>query len=211
MIKRLRTVMVMFLMLGAALAFNLVGPKPALAGMDPFIGEIELVGFNFAPQDWADCNGQLLQIRQYQALFSLLGTTYGGDGVTTFALPDLRGRIPIGVRQGPGLSPIILGQQGGSETVTLTTGNMPAHGHSDPINATTSPGTTATPGSNVYLAKPQTPDRQEIDIYATGTPDTQLSNGSTSPSGSGQSINIMPPYLGLHYIIALNGIFPQRP
>lgn len=214
MMKRLRMVMVMFLMLGAALAFNMAGPKagpkPALAGgLEPFLGEIDLVPYNFAPQGWAFCEGQLLPIAQNQALFSLIGNTYGGDGITTFALPDLRGRLPIGVGQGPGLSNYALGQQGGAETVTLTNNNMPMHNH--PINAITSPGNTAIPGSSVYLAQPSTPDRQEIDIYASGTANTQLSNNSTSPSGNGQPINIQQPYLGLHYIIALQGSYPSRP
>lgn len=214
MIKRLRMVTVMFLMLGVALAFNMVGsmvgPKPAFAGgADPFLGEIDLVPYNFAPQGWAFCEGQILPISQNTALFSLIGNTYGGDGINTFALPDLRGRLPIGVGQGPGLSNYALGQQGGTETVTITNNNMPMHTH--PINAITSPGTTATPGSNVNLAQPSTPDRQEIDIYASGTANTQLSNNSTSLSGGGQPISIQQPYLGLHYIIALQGIFPSRP
>lgn len=209
MFKRLKMVTVMFLMLGVALGFNMVGAKPALAGgSESWIGEIDLVPYNFAPQGWAFCDGQLLSISQNSALFSLIGTTYGGNGTTTFALPDLRGRLPIGVGQGPGLSNYDLGQTGGTETVTLNNSNMPIHNH--PINATTNPGTTATPGTNVYLAQPQTPDRQEIDIYAGGTPNTQLSPSSTSPSGGSQPIYNMQPYLGLHYIIALQGIYPTR-
>lgn len=211
MIKRLKMVTVMFLLLGVALGFNMVGPKPALAGgSDPWLGEIDLVPYNFAPEGWAFCDGRILPINQNTALFSLLGTTYGGDGRTTFALPDLRGRLPIGVESGPGpgLSPYTLGERGGTENVTLTNNNMPMHTHL--INATTSPGTTSTPGPNEYLAQPSTPDRQEIDIYASGTANTQLKNNSIGLSGYGQPINIQQPYLGLNYIIALQGIYPSR-
>ncbi|AET70825.1 microcystin-dependent protein [Desulfosporosinus orientis DSM 765] len=208
MIKRFKMITIMFLMLGVSLAYNMAGPKPAMAAVEPFIGEISLVPYNFAPRGWAFCEGQLLPISQNQALFSLLGTTYGGDGVTTFALPDLRGRLPIGVGVGPGLSNYNLGETGGTETVTLTNNNMPMHNHQ--INAITSPGNSSVPGPNEYLAQPQTPDRQEIDIYASGTPNTQLTSTSTSPSGGSQPISIMQPYLGLHYIIALEGIYPTR-
>ena len=202
--------MAMFLILGVTLGVNLVGPKPVLAGgSEAWIGEIDIVPYNFAPRGWAFCDGRLLSISQNSALFSLLGTTYGGDGITTFALPDLRGRLPIGVESGPGpgLSTYILGQKSGTENVTLTSNNMPMHTH--PINATTSPATTATPSSGVNLAQPQTPDRQEIDIYASGV-NTQLSNNSTGISGGNQPLSVMQPYLGLHYIIALEGIFPTR-
>lgn len=121
--------------------------------MDPFIGEIRLVGFNFEPQGWAFCDGRLLPVHQHQALFSLLGTLYGGDGITTFALPDLRGRSPVGMGTGPGLNPVNLGQKSGQENVTLQQTQMPAHSHtisvagsvSEPVNA-------PTPANNVLGA-----------------------------------------------------------
>lgn len=133
---------------------------------DPFIGEIRLVGFNFAPQGWALCNGQLLQINQYQALFALLSTTYGGDGRTTFGIPDLRGRVPVGVGQGPGLTNITLGQKSGNEAITLNVSNMPAHNHAATFSGTPSQVATSitvgtssassianpTAGSTVYLS-----------------------------------------------------------
>ncbi|MDR3539659.1 MAG: tail fiber protein [Desulfosporosinus sp.] len=215
MTERLRMIMVTFLMFGAALALNMVGPmvgpKPAIAGgADPFLGEIDLVPYTYAPAGWAFCEGQILPINQNSALFALIGTTYGGNGQTTFALPDLRGRVPMGVGQGPNLSNYILGQTGGTESVTLTNNNIPMH--TNVINATTSPGTTATPGSNENLAQPTTPDRQEIDIYASNPVNTSLAPNSVgSSSGGSQPISIQQPYLGLHYIIALQGIFPSRP
>src|SRR5471032_2487468 len=103
---------------------------------EPFLSEIRIMSFGFAPKGWADCNGQLLPINQNQALFSLLGTTYGGNGVQTFALPDLRGRVPVGQGQGPGLSPYVEGQQGGSEVVTISQNQLPAHSHALRVNKT---------------------------------------------------------------------------
>jgi microcystin-dependent protein len=127
---------------------------------EPFVGEIRMFGFGFAPQGWAPCNAQLVPISQNQALFSLLGTTYGGDGVTTFALPDLRSRVPAGQGQGPGLSPYAEGQAGGAETVTLAAAQMP--GHTRPVTASSSPAGSGQPGgralarsaSHIYTATP---------------------------------------------------------
>src|SRR5262245_2996958 len=118
----------------------------------PYIGEIRMVGFNFAPLGWALCNGQLLAISQNTALFSLLGTTYGGNGQTTFALPDLRGRIPIHQGQGPGLSNRVLGEVGGQESVALTSQQMPAHTHA--LLASPSPGTTISPVGSTWASSP---------------------------------------------------------
>jgi len=155
--------------------------------VEPFIGEIRYVGFNFCPRGWTSAEGQLLAISQYQALFSLYGTMYGGDGRTSFGLPDLRGRNAINAGQGPGLSNYRMGQKGGQETVTITQANMPSHTHqvSAEGNGTT-PGVTAAPRS------------------ATGKKVT------TTPSGGGQSLNNMTPYLTVKACVALQGIYPSR-
>lgn len=164
----------------------------------PYIGEISWVAFNFAPQGWAMCNGQLLSIAQNQALFSLLGTTYGGNGMTTFALPDLRGRAPIHVGSG-----ITLGERGGEENHTLTLSEMPAHTHVvsvDPKEATT-----ATPGTTTYLAKTSV----GTSAYAT-TPNTTLASSAVSSVGGSQQHSNVKPFVTLNCIIALQGIFPSQ-
>lgn len=154
---------------------------------EPFIAEIRLFAGNFAPTGWAFCLGQLLPISQNTALFSLLGTYYGGDGRTTFALPDLQDRVPIHHGQGPGLTPRGLGEEGGASEVLLTTAELPAHAHP----AASAPATT----NRAIGAVPAAGGR-----YANATP-----SGPTSPHQN------RPPYLGLTYIIALQGIFPPRP
>src|SRR5690242_5227380 len=169
---------------------------------EPFLGEIRLMSFNFAPQGWAQCNGQFLAINQNQALFSLLGTTYGGNGQTTFALPDLRGRVPIHVGgsssgQGPGLSVYSMGQQGGVESVTLSGAEMPAHTDSQPATAadqTTNQPNRAVPAHEGFYAA--TPDGSQL--------------AATSPSGASQPHENRQHYLGINYIIALQEIFPAR-
>lgn len=160
---------------------------------DPFIGEIMLLPYNFAPRGWAFCNGQLLPISSNTALFSLLGTTYGGDGRTTFGLPDLRGRAAISSGTGPGLSNRPLGQRGGQEDVTLTTPEMPAHDHDIVLGA-------GGPSSGTGGQHPQ------ISNLSTNSGDSI----STSGVGGGQAHNNMPPFLALNYCIALVGIFPSR-
>jgi microcystin-dependent protein len=166
--------------------------------MDPFIGEIRLVPYNFAPKGWAFCAGQLLPINQNQALFALLGTTYGGDGRTTFALPDLRGRIPVGAGQSPAGSDYPLGAAGGSETVKLTTGQLPAHAHH--VNASSAAATTKNPataypaGGGAYSAQRN----------------VRMNAATVGRTGSGQAHENRQPYLSLNYIIALYGIFPSQ-
>jgi microcystin-dependent protein len=176
---------------------------------EPFLGQIMLVGFNFAPQGWAFCNGQLLSISQNTALFSLLGTTYGGNGTTNFALPDLRGRAAVGFGQGPGLSNYDLGQSTGSEMVTLTVGQMPAHNHLVAANAATA--TASSPGG-ADLAQSDLRGTGAVNTYSTppmSAPVT-LDPATVQPSGgSGPHPNIQP-VLALNYIIALQGIFPSR-
>lgn len=171
------------------------------AGVEPFVGEIALFAGNFAPRGWAFCDGQLLPIAQNQALFSILGTTYGGDGRTTFALPDLRGRVPVHLGTGPGLSTYDLGQNGGTETVTLTVSNLPSHNHSIPANGKAP--TTVDPNDAVMakLAK-------VAPIYAKDG--GSIAMKPTGNTGGNQPLDIRQPYLTINYIIALQGIFPPR-
>jgi microcystin-dependent protein len=173
----------------------------------PFLAQIEIFSFNFAPKGWALCNGQLLPINQNQALFSLLGTTFGGDGRVNFALPDLRSRVPISMGNG-----FVLGERGGSESVTITQSTMPAHNHAlmgDNVN-----GSTDTPASNTVLgvgngvANPG--GNFNVDIYATGAPNNTLWPGSITNNGGSQAHNNLMPYLCLNMSIALQGIFPSQ-
>ncbi|MDR3529655.1 MAG: tail fiber protein [Rhodopila sp.] len=177
---------------------------------EPFLGQIALFPYNFAPRGWADCAGQLLPIRQYTALFSLLGTYYGGDGRMTFALPNLQGTVPVGQGTQPGGSTYIIGETEGSESVTLTTASMPAHSH--PLSATTVHGTINSPGGNL-LATPQQgnpPLTSKGEIYNTAAPDTSLTQASIQPTGGSLPHNNVQPFLVLRYCIALQGIFPPR-
>jgi microcystin-dependent protein len=171
-----------------------------------FLGSIHLFAGNFAPQGFAFCNGQILAINQNTALFSLLGTQYGGNGTSTFALPDLRGRSPIGAGQGPGLTPFSQGDTGGSENASLTIANLPGHAHSLSIPASTNPGTTATPGPSFVPARSTAKDG----IYTTGANTTLASPDGTSVVGNNAPFEIRPPFLCVSYIIALVGIFPSR-
>lgn len=169
---------------------------------DPFIGEIRIFPNNFAPRGWAFCNGQLLPIAQNTALFSLLGTTYGGNGQTVFALPDLRDRFPMHPRQGPGLSLRHLGETGGSANVTLGASQMPAHAHAPAGSALAAE--TATPSATVLPAVPATP------VYGALTDPVSLAADAMAPTGGGQPHENRQPYLALHFCIALQGIFPPR-
>jgi microcystin-dependent protein len=193
---------------GAAIAgLALLGrARPAEAATqayEPFIGEIMLFAGNFAPRNWALCNGQLLPISQNTALFSLLGTTYGGNGTVTFGLPDLRGRAPVHFGQGPGLSNYTQGQLGGEEIHTLQQTEMPAHTHTayaDPAN-----GSSEAPGNLLPARNPA-----GIPVYGAAAA-ASLASTHISPAGSSQPHNNMPPYLVVNYCIALTGIFPSRP
>lgn len=173
---------------------------------DPFIGEIRIVPFNFAPQGWADCNGQMLAINQNQALFSLLGTNYGGNGTTTFGLPDLRGRFPMHEGTGPGLSWHTLGERAGTETHTLLPTQMPAHNHTAALLASGGEGDRSDP-SGAYPARAEEP----LQPYA-GSTSTSMGAGGVQVglAGNSQPVSHMPPYLCLRFIIALQGIFPSR-
>ena len=170
--------------------------------MEPFIGMIVQFGGNFAPRGWALCDGQLLQISSNSALFAILGTTYGGDGKTTFGLPDLRSRVPIHAGQGPGLSNYRLGQKAGAETVTLTISNMPSHSH--PYLATTQPPSTGQAANNALATD------ESINIYNNTTPNSPLNSGVIGNAGGSQPFDIVQPYLTINFIIALYGTFPSR-
>ena len=171
---------------------------------DPFIGEIKLVPYNFAPRGWAFCQGQILPISQNTALFSLLGTTYGGNGQTTFALPDLQGRAVVHTGQGPGLSQYDLGEMGGQESVALSTSQMPAHSHALQVNGQAA---TAATASGNY---PGVSTGSVGNAYGTATAGT-MPAGTISQTGSGTPHDNRQPYLILNYVIALQGIYPQRP
>jgi microcystin-dependent protein len=166
-----------------------------------YLGSVALVSFNFAPKGWAVCDGQLLSIAQNTALFSLLGTTYGGNGINTFALPDLRGRMPIGPGQGPGLNSYTAGESGGSETETLTLAQIPAHSHT-PIGSASPANTGSVSGT--YWATPR------LLLYSNVTPSVPMSGMAIGSTGGGQPHDNQKPYLTITYIIALEGIFPSR-
>ena len=168
---------------------------------DPFVGEIRMFAGNFAPQGWAFCDGRLLDVSQNEALFSLLGTTYGGDGRTTFALPDLRGRIPIHAGSGPGLSPRPLGSQGGTENETLSINQMAPHSH--PFQGTDQPAVSPSPAGNA-------PAKPARNAYINEAPGSALAAGAVTSSGGSQSHTNLMPYLCVNFIIALFGIYPSR-
>jgi len=179
----------------------------------PFVAEIRIFPFNFAPTGWAMCNGQLLPISQNTALFSLLGTTYGGDGKSTFALPDLMGSAPLQQGQGPGLSLYDLGETTGSPTVSLIVSEIPLHQHF--FMATTNPGTTeSAPGNQLGIGASGTKTQQYFaNLYSpnAGSANTMMSPQALGVSGQSQPHDNMMPYLALNFCIALQGIFPPRP
>jgi microcystin-dependent protein len=200
-----------------------MGVSQPVFASDPFIGQIQMVGFNFAPRGWAFCDGQLLAISQNQALFALIGTTYGGDGRTSFGLPDLRGRVAVHPGRGPGLSNYNWGQISGVESVTLTPSQMPAHTHvatttvssiSATLHGTNGAGDSATPEANSIASKSRT------NIYSSSAPDVNLHSDSISVtatvgttmanSGGGSFHENRMPSLAIYHVIALQGIFPSR-
>ena len=175
---------------------------------DPFVAEIRIFPFNFAPKGWAFCDGQILPISQNTALFSLLGTVYGGDGKSTFALPDLQGSVPMHPGQGPGLSLFDLGQIGGAETITLLVSEMPVHAHAVG-RALNAEGNSITPVNSVWAQAPA--GRGAAALYKEGAPTGQVNVNSLNITGGGLPHNNMQPYLTLNYCIALQGVCPQRP
>ena len=165
----------------------------------PYIGEIRMFGGNFAPQGWAFCNGQLLAISENDALFNLIGTTYGGDGQTTFALPDLRGRVPVHMGQGPGLSNYIIGQNGGSETVTLTVNQIPSHAH--PAQAQSEPGNQTSPTNGAWAAS-------NLSQYSGNNANATMNLQAVGAAGGSQPHDNMLPFQCVSFIISLSGIYP---
>ena len=166
----------------------------------PYVGEIRLLAFNFAPAGWAFCNGQLLDIASYDTLYNLIGTTYGGDGVNTFALPDLQSRVPIHQGTGPGLSSYTLAQSGGVEAVTLTTGQIPVHTHGP--QAGMSAAASTSPSNNVWAAATDTP-------YSATAPAAPMAPQAVGQAGGSQPHDNMVPFLAVQYAISLFGVFPS--
>jgi microcystin-dependent protein len=174
---------------------------PAQA-QDPFIGQIDIVGFNFAPSGWAVCDGSLQAIDQNTALFNLIGTTYGGDGQSTFALPDLRGRMAIGAGQGPGLQSYSVGQMGGEEQVTLNLSQLPLHSHA--AIGTTARASALGPGNSEWATT-------TVFLYSsTGTIPVAMNSGAIGAVGGGQAHENRPPFLVMNFIISLFGVFPSQ-
>jgi len=179
--------------------------------MDPFLGQITVFPYNFAPKGWALCGGQLLPIAQYTALFSLLGTQFGGDGRTTFGLPDLRGRVPIGQGSGPGLTPAVMGELTGVEAVTLNQNENAVHSHGFPAHAVQA--TTNAP-SGAAVAEGQSTGRGGGPIKTYAAPGQPVSLAATQlgpPVGGNRPHNNLQPFLTLNWCIAVTGIFPSRP
>lgn len=171
--------------------------------MDSYIGEIRMFAGNYAPQNWAFCHGHLLSISDYAALYSLIGTTYGGDGITSFALPDMRGRIPVGQGTGPGLYPKICGQSFGTEAVTLSLEQMPNHTHTQ--QASLNNASSLNPTGNVIATTP-------VNFYENTTTNFKyLNEQSVSTEGGNLSHNNMAPSFCINFIICLVGLYPQRP
>ena len=169
----------------------------------PFVAEIRIFGFNFAPRGWAMCNGQLIAISQNTALFSLLGTTYGGNGTSNVALPNLQGSVPVHFGQGPGLTDYVQGETGGVQTVTLLSSEMPQHNHH--VNCSDQPADQPSPGSFIWAAEPT----GLVNPYTTGAPNVQMASPISSAGGNQPHNNLMP-YLVINFIIAMQGVFPSR-
>ena len=190
--------------------------------METFLASIMLWPVNFAPNGWQYCAGQTLAISQYSALFALLGTTYGGNGTTTFQLPDFRGRIPVGAGQGPGLSTYVIGQKSGNESVSILTNNLPSHVHpvtslTVTISASNAQATANVPVAGTStIAAPNDPlSGDSINAFNNSAPNVALTtsgtaSGSTGPTGGNLPVSVIQPYLAVNYIIALVGIFPSR-
>lgn len=228
---------VLTLTAAAALALPLLAAPGTARACDgdgeQYIGSVCLVAFTFCPRDYAEAAGQLVAINEYQALFALIGTTYGGDGRTTFALPDLRGRVPVGVGNPPGMNPVMLGQRRGAEQRTMTEAQMPVHTHQataafNPqggaeIKASTEPGARAAAQAGDYLGKANAPSMggADVNLYTDSGPGSVALGGvsggggtvtvTNQNAGGSQPLETLDPGLGLRYCIALDGIFPPRP
>ena len=169
---------------------------------EPFVGEVRLFAGNFAPSGWAFCDGQLVSIAENDVLFNLIGTTYGGDGQTTFGLPDLRGRVPVHQGSNGQSGAYVIGQQGGVETVTLSAVQMPQHTHA--MLASTTPASTAHAAADVLGSS------ATMNLYGTGAPNMAMDPNALSSLGGGQPHDNMPPYLALNYILSLFGVYPTQ-
>lgn len=189
-------------------ALALMSAPPASAGPDPFIGEVAIYPYNFCPRGWAPAHGQLLPISEHTALFSLFGTMYGGDGRTTFALPDLRGRVAVGTGQGTGLSERRHGSKFGAESVTLGMNNLPAHAHQATVMASTGVPDAMAPSGEA----PADFSADGIEAYSSAAPSAPMAEGSVavSETGGGEPVPIAPPSLALQHCIALQGMYPSR-
>lgn len=179
--------------------------------MEPYVGQIMIFAGQFAPRGWALCNGQLLPIGQYEALHAIIGTTYGGDGQTTFALPDLRGRVPVHYGAGSSLKTVGIGEKGGSDSIRLTEDQLPLHNHLATI--TTGPDKSLTDvSSGNWLAHEARFGENALPIYTSETGTSTMATGSVTvqPTGKGSPVDVRPPYLGVNFIIATTGIFPSE-
>ncbi len=179
--------------------------------MDPFVGELRLFGFNFAPVGWALCNGQILPISQNAALFSILGTQYGGNGTSNFALPNLQAMVPIGQGTGPGLTPFVPGETGGEQTHTLLLNEMPSHSH--PLNALPVTSVNTTPAAGSQTSEGRGGGRGasfNVNTYTTNGPGTTLNPAAVGGAGGGASHDNMQPSLTMNWCIAMAGVFPPR-
>lgn len=193
--------------LGLAI-IGILAPERAEAGLEPFIGDVIAVGYDFCPRGWMSAEGQILPISSNTALFSLIGTTYGGNGTSTFGLPDLRGRGAMGQGTGPGLSPRSQGQMIGAEAVTLTANQMPSHNHA--VNANNLDGNLPGPGAKLLAAAPPSGVGSET-IYSDQAPTVTMSPLMIGISGQSQPFNVEDPALVMRYCIAMQGVFPSRP
>ncbi|WP_199200423.1 phage tail protein [Alkalicaulis satelles] len=179
--------------------------SPAHSQADPYLGQITSYAFDFCPQGWAPAAGQILSVSQYTALFSLYGATYGGDGVTTFALPNLSGRHAAGAGQGPGLDPVMRGQSFGQTSVSLTIDQMPAHNHS--FHASSQAPDSPDPEGGSYATYPP----QSVAYAEAGLSDVALNPAVIPPAGTGAPIPLRQPYLAMSWCVAMQGLYPSRP
>lgn len=187
----------------AILTFLFIGTQKGLSQESPYVGQIKMFAGNFAPAGWAFCDGQLLSIAENEVLFTIIGTTYGGDGQTTFALPDLRGRLPMHTGTGSGLSTRILGEGGGTEEVTLTINQMPSHNHA--VAAVTDDANQNMPTGNLF-ANTKVLDKE----YSDAVSNTTMKSNMIGYTGGNQPFNNVQPFLAVNFIISLYGIFPSQ-
>jgi microcystin-dependent protein len=196
------------LTLGSMTAFSVMADKPAAADVNPFIGEIMLIGATFCPRNWVDADGGPLAVADYTALFSLYGTMYGGDGRTTFGIPDLRGRVAIGAGQGPGLATYKQGVEGGTDNFTISTNSMPS-GHNHEVLATNLEANKSTPGGAILGI--HDPFSNNFDMYHEGPPDIKMASGMIADTGTSEAVTKRSPYQVIRWCIATEGTYPSKP